>query len=100
MDIRKKAIAAAVLLACAAPLSVSMDFAAPATAYATPATETQASDAFAVDFKKGQPPIFEPSDGWTNGDPFNVFWHKDNVTFEDGAMQLTIDYDSSQDKVP
>jgi hypothetical protein len=56
MDIRKKAIAAAVLLACAAPLSVSMDFAAPATAYATPATETQASDAFAVDFKKGQPP--------------------------------------------
>ena len=69
MDIRKKAIAAAVLLACAAPLSVSMDFAAPATAYATPATETQASDAFAVDFKKGQPAIFEPSDGWTNGDP-------------------------------
>lgn len=100
MDIRKKAIAAAVLLACAAPLSVSMDFAAPATAYATPATETQASDAFAVDFKKGQPAIFEPSDGWTNGDPFNVFWHKDNVTFEDGTMQLTIDYDSSQDKVP
>lgn len=91
MDIRKKAIAAAVLLACAAPLSVSMDFAAPAMAYATPATETQASDAFAVDFKKGQPAIFEPSDGWTNGDPFNVFWHKDNVTFEDGTMQLTID---------
>ena len=49
-----------------------------------------------VDIKlnKGKfPKGFEPADGWTNGDPFNVFWHKENVTFKNGRMQLIIDKD-------
>ena len=50
----------------------------------------------ALDIKLNQgkfPKGFEPADGWTNGDPFNVFWHKENVTFKNGRMQLIIDKD-------
>ncbi|MGN0699688.1 MAG: glycoside hydrolase family 16 protein [Oscillospiraceae bacterium] len=38
--------------------------------------------------------VFEMSDGWTNGSMFNCTWRKGNVTFNDGAMQLTIDTDA------
>lgn len=46
-----------------------------------------------ADFVSGIPDTFECSDGWTNGSMFNVTWRKNNVTFEDGKMQLTIDND-------
>lgn len=49
-----------------------------------------------ADLSEGMPEFFEASDGWTNGSMFNVFWHKENVTFNDGKMQLTID----NEKVP
>ena len=44
-----------------------------------------------VDFSKGvdSSVLFE-SDGWTNGDVFNVVWTKDNVKYEDGVMKLGI----------
>lgn len=99
MSIRKKILIAGVLAAMAMPAaSLITDYAA--VSYASPATETQASDAFTADLKNGSSPIFEASDGWTNGDPFNVFWYKENVTFEDGTMQLIIDADDKQSKVP
>ena len=99
MSIRKKILIAGVLAAMAMPAaSLITDYAA--VSYASPATETQASHAFTADLKNGSSPIFEASDGWTNGDPFNVFWHKENVTFEDGTMQLIIDADDKQSKVP
>ena len=97
MDIRKKAAAAAILMALAVPVTMTLNV---PNVFAAPATQTQASDAFQVDFKNGQPQLFEASDGWTNGNPFNVFWHKENVTFSDNNMQLTIDVDTKQTKVP
>lgn len=66
------------------------------TAETTPATEAKPDlpeGAIYADFVSGIPDGFECSDGWTNGDPFNVTWRKNSVTFEDGKMQLTIDND-------
>ena len=41
------------------------------------------------------------SRGWTNGNPFNVNWYNDNVTFHNGNMQLIIDDDfKSTNEVP
>ena len=51
-----------------------------------------------ADLSKGMPENFEASDGWTNGDMFNVTWRGRNVTFEDGKMQLIIDNDPSPKK--
>ena len=48
-----------------------------------------------ADLSKGMPDTFEASDGWTNGSMFNVFWYKENVTFEDKKMQLVIDHDQN-----
>ena len=44
-----------------------------------------------VDFANGvdSSVLFE-SDGWTNGDVFNVVWTKGNVKYEDGLMKLGI----------
>ena len=46
-----------------------------------------------AEFSQGMPEGFEASNGWTNGDMFNVTWRADNVTFEGGNMQLIIDSD-------
>ena len=45
-----------------------------------------------VDFSEGAPDsniLFE-SDGWSNGDVFNVVWKKHNVHYENGIMRLGI----------
>ncbi len=64
-----------------------------ATAYAEVAANRPSEPVY-VDFVSGRIPAnFIPADGWTNGDPFNVFWHKENVTFRNGLMQLIIDKD-------
>jgi len=44
-----------------------------------------------IDFTKGADAsvVFE-SDGWSNGDVFNVVWTKDNVKYADGKMSLGI----------
>lgn len=46
-----------------------------------------------AEFTNGMPENWECADGWTNGSMFNVTWRKDNVTFDDGKMQLIIDKD-------
>lgn len=99
-DLRKKAIGAAVLMALTAPFA--QNAIVPQSVFATPATQTKAEDAFTVDLTKGENSLFEASNGWTNGMPFNCFWHKENVTFDDGAMQLIIDEspNPAADKVP
>ena len=44
-----------------------------------------------IDFKDGaNPEVLFESDGWSNGDVFNVVWKKDNVHYEDGIMRLGI----------
>lgn len=48
-----------------------------------------------IDFAEGTSDLFECSDGWSNGNMFNCTWRKENVTFNDGKMQLIIDTDST-----
>lgn len=44
-----------------------------------------------IDFANGaNPDVLFESDGWTNGDVFNVVWKKDNVKYEDGLLKLAI----------
>ena len=43
-----------------------------------------------ADFSKGEAETVFASDGWTNEDVFNTFWKDDNVTYENGAMNLSI----------
>lgn len=101
-NFRKKALAAAVLMALAVPAAMTMDIISSSVVFAAPATQTKADDAFEVDLTKGDNALFEASDGWTNGLPFNCFWHKENVPFADGTRQLIIDYSENPaaDKVP
>ena len=44
-----------------------------------------------IDFSEGaNPDVLFESDGWTNGDVFNVVWKKNNVKYENGIMTLGI----------
>ena len=44
-----------------------------------------------IDFANGaNPDVLFESDGWTNGDVFNVVWKKSNVKYENGIMLLGI----------
>ncbi len=53
--------------------------------------KTLAQGTTVIDFSKevDSSVIFE-SDGWTNGDVFNVVWTKSNVKFEDKLLKLSI----------
>ena len=44
-----------------------------------------------ADFTQGESERFFSSDGWTNKSVFNTWWAADNVSYEGGVMQLTID---------
>lgn len=48
-----------------------------------------------ADFASGAPAAMFPSDGWSNGNPFNVFWKSDCVSFSDGEMHLGIEKPAS-----
>ena len=43
-----------------------------------------------ADFSKGKSEEVFASDGWSNGQPFNAVWTKDNITYSDGKMKLSI----------
>lgn len=43
-----------------------------------------------ADLTKGTAETFEASDGWSNEGVFNCVWMKENCTFNDKKMQLTI----------
>ncbi len=66
----------------------------------TPALEPERAEdgSMYVDLSNGLPECFEISNGWTNGDPFNVTWYTNNVQFNDGKMQLIIDNDATPKK--
>ena len=50
-----------------------------------------------IDFKNGpNPDVLFESDGWSNGDVFNVVWKKHNVTYENGIMRLGITEESAK----
>lgn len=102
MNIRKKALAAALFAALAMPAGLAPYMDSPSVAMAAPATKVKAADAFEVDLAKGENALFEASNGWTNGMPFNCFWHKENVELKNGHLTLIVDKSSNPeaDKVP
>lgn len=63
-------------------------------------SEISAETISSVDLTKGASELFESADGWCNGSMFNVTWRKENVTFENNAMQLIIDKDAKVGTVP
>ncbi len=48
-----------------------------------------------ADFRKGETPVFYASDGWTNEGCFDCGWYKQNTSFDNGVLNLTIDKDYS-----
>ncbi len=68
---------------------------------AEPTAESPAEDgSIYVDFEDGASPLFECSDGWSNGSMFNCTWRKGNVSIADGVMTLKIDNDITPALVP
>lgn len=60
--------------------------------YGTPMNETAT---LVADFRNGESSDFYASDGWTNGSVFNCGWYKENISFANGNMSLTIDKDTT-----
>ncbi len=58
-------------------------------------TAPNTSAAMYDNFRTGSSEYFFASDGWTNGNPFDCVWTKNNTKFVDGALTLTIDKDTS-----
>ena len=52
---------------------------------------------FVADFSKGESEEVFASDGWSNGLPFNAVWKKENVTYADGKMHLSIKNETARD---
>lgn len=59
----------------------------------TKGNEPSADAEVLADFRKGATSLFEASDGWTNGNPFDCGWTKNNTSFDNGVLNLTIDKD-------
>lgn len=68
----------------------------------TTVTEDKDDGSVHIDLSEGENDMFICSDGWTNGSMFNVSWRKENITFKDGKMQLSIDKDKKEliDNIP
>ena len=45
---------------------------------------------YVADFSKGESEEVFASDGWANGAPFNAVWKKENISYSDGQMHLSI----------
>ena len=58
-------------------------------------TPMNSSATAVADFTKGETPLFIASDGWGNGSCFDCGWYKENTSFRNNALNLTIDKDSS-----
>ena len=43
-----------------------------------------------ADFSKGESEAFFGSDGWNNGEPFNAVWKKENISYSNNQMHLSI----------
>ena len=92
-NIVKKIKTAAIFISCAVMLCSC-------ASSNTVAEEPKEESISNVTFENGSSSLFECSDGWTNGNMFNVTWRAENCTFENGIMSLTIDKDSKAGTVP
>lgn len=55
-----------------------------------PLKDSPLSGATLADFTQGEAETFFASDGWDNGDVFNVTWSKKNLSYADNALKLSI----------
>lgn len=60
-----------------------------------PLKDSPLSGATLADFTQGEAETFFASDGWDNGDVFNVTWSKKNLSYADNALKLLITESSS-----
>lgn len=72
----------------------------PTTEATQPTTEAaqggmNANATMVADFSKGETSLFFASDGWTNGSCFDCGWYKQNTSFDNGVLNLTINKDWS-----
>lgn len=51
-----------------------------------------------ADFTAGASDVFEHSDGWTNGSPFNTYWRSHAVSYEDGQAVVSIVEPTDEEK--
>ncbi len=56
-------------------------------------TEMNANATMVANFRNGESQYFFASNGWTNGSCFDCWWYKENTSFNDGCLNLTIDGD-------
>ena len=77
-------------LAILSAVALTLSSAAMLTACSQELTDEPLNGTVLADFSKGEAETVFASDGWTNEDVFNTFWKDDNVTYENGAMNLSI----------
>ncbi|HEU4322325.1 MAG TPA: family 16 glycosylhydrolase [Roseiflexaceae bacterium] len=74
------------------PSRTSVPTAVPTRTPVPPATPTRTpTGGFFDDMNGFNTGLFHKADGWTNGNPFNVGWRADHVTFSNSTMTLTLD---------
>jgi len=49
------------------------------------------TDGFLDDLNSHNPNLWAKADGWSNGDPFNVGWRADHISFSDSVMTIRLD---------
>ncbi len=60
-------------------------------------TEPSTDADMCADFRKGESSEFFASNGWSNGSVFDCVWRSSNAIVKDGALNLIIDEDSSDE---
>lgn len=78
------------VLAILSAVALTLSSAAMLTACSQELTDEPLNGTVLADFSEGEAETVFASDGWTNEDVFNTFWKDDNVTYENGAMNLSI----------
>jgi endo-1,3-1,4-beta-glycanase ExoK len=63
----------------------------PVAAQTQPTNGHPVGGAFVDNLDRYNRTLWDKSDGWTNGDPFNVGWRAANVNFASGQMSLMLD---------
>ena len=72
-------------------VNMALDFIKELISPSVPLTDPGLEAEKLIDFKDGaNPDVLFESDGWSNGDVFNVVWRSHNVVYENGIMRLGI----------
>ena len=84
-------LAMVMALTSCAYVNMALDFIKELISPSVPLTDAGLEAEKLIDFKDGaNPDVLFESDGWSNGDVFNVVWRSRNVVYENGIMRLGI----------